>query len=71
MESGERPPLPGAVRASIGVTTRVDDVDRLVAAVAAIAQDGPRWDYVPVPGTDDYVPMPDPRPRATLPAVLG
>lgn len=40
----------GAVRASVGVGSRTEDVDRLVAAVAALVADGPRWTYAQVDG---------------------
>ena len=50
----------GAVRASVGVGSRTEDVDRLVAAVAALVTDGPRWQYAQVDGR--WTPTPDPRP---------
>ena len=54
-------PVPGAVRASTGLGTTAADCDRLVAAVATIAADGPRWTYEStVDGTDCH-PVPDPR----------
>ncbi|MET7758049.1 aminotransferase class V-fold PLP-dependent enzyme [Streptomyces sp. NPDC005389] len=40
---GERPV--NAVRASFGAGTPVEHLDRLVAAVAALARDGARWTY--------------------------
>ena len=48
-----------AVRASIGLGTTEADVDRLLAAVAALAADGPQWTYEPVEGRPQ--PVPDPR----------
>ncbi|GLZ77246.1 aminotransferase [Actinorhabdospora filicis] len=51
-----------AVRASIGLGITVDDVDRLIAAVATLAADGPRWTYSLVDGRPG--PVPDPRPVA-------
>jgi selenocysteine lyase/cysteine desulfurase len=60
--------IPGAVRASAGLGTSVDDYDRLVAAVAEIAGNGPRWTYVDSPDGTDCRPVPDPRPR---PGLLG
>ena len=58
----------GAVRASIGVGTGADDIDRLLTAVEDIARHGPRWNYVERNG---YVlPDPDPRPRPSLAGLL-
>jgi selenocysteine lyase/cysteine desulfurase len=56
----------GAVRASLGVGTTRDDVERLVTSLHAIARHGARWSYAVV--EDRYVPDPDPRPR---PAIYG
>ncbi len=49
-----------AVRASIGLGTTVEDVDRLVDAVSALVRCGARWTYGQVDGR--YEPAPDPRP---------
>jgi selenocysteine lyase/cysteine desulfurase len=58
-----------AVRASIGVGTSAEDVDRLLDGVARIASDGPSWTYV---DRDGYVlPDPDPRPRPSLGGLLA
>ncbi len=51
----------GAVRASFGVATTAQDVDRLVDALAAIARTGPRWGYVHDRAHDEYHPAPDVR----------
>lgn len=51
----------GAIRASIGVGSTSDDVDRLVEALDAYLQDGPAWTYAQVDGR--WSPTPDPRPR--------
>jgi len=60
--------VPGAVRASVGVGTRADDVDRLLRALARLARDGARWTYAL---RDGYVvPTPDPRPRPHLSGLL-
>ena len=56
LRAGRRPPLPGAVRASIGLGTTAEDVDLLTDALAAIAADGPRERYEHVPELDEYVP---------------
>lgn len=48
-----------AVRASLGLGTTAEHVDRLVAALSELAAHGPRWEY-----RDDgghLVPVPDPR----------
>jgi hypothetical protein len=50
----------GAVRASVGVGSRTDDVDRLVHAVAALVDHGPAWEYARTDGR--WAPTPDPRP---------
>lgn len=60
---------PRAVRASIGVGTHEDDVDRLVHAVRRIAGHGTDASYVWRGG--DLVPDPDPRPRPSLGGLLG
>ena len=57
------------MRASIGVGTSADDIDRLLDAVERIARHGPRWNYVE---RDGYVlPDPDPRPRPSLGGLLS
>jgi selenocysteine lyase/cysteine desulfurase len=75
LRDGRRPVIPGAVRASIGLTTTAEHVDRLVAAVESLACGGPRWRYERVEGTDDYVPTPDtrllPKLRALLPSAAA
>ncbi|MFC7330315.1 aminotransferase class V-fold PLP-dependent enzyme [Marinactinospora rubrisoli] len=50
-----------AVRASLGLGTTEEHVDRLVGAVAELAARGPRWHYDLV--DDRIAPVPDPRPR--------
>jgi selenocysteine lyase/cysteine desulfurase len=50
----------GAVRASVGVGSRTEDVDRLVAAVGTLVDAGPSWAYANVDGR--LQPSPDPRP---------
>lgn len=49
----------GAVRASLGIGTTVEHVDRFVGAVRRITARGPRWHYVQRDGW--HVPDPDPR----------
>ncbi|GAA3733954.1 selenocysteine lyase/cysteine desulfurase [Spinactinospora alkalitolerans] len=48
-----------AVRASLGLGTTEEHVDRLVGAVAELAARGPRWTYGHVDGR--IAPVPDPR----------
>jgi len=49
-----------ALRASLGLGSTVEDVDRLIEAVRALVRDGARWDYEQVNGS--FAPTPDPRP---------
>lgn len=58
-----------AVRASIGVGTSADDVDRLLGAVEQIARHSTSWRYVERGGY--VVPDPDPRPRPSLGGLLS
>jgi selenocysteine lyase/cysteine desulfurase len=57
LAAGGSPALPGAVRASIGIGTTADDVDRLVHALYAIAQAGPRAHYEHAADHDEYRPL--------------
>jgi selenocysteine lyase/cysteine desulfurase len=57
LRAGRHPQLPGAVRASVGLGTRTEDVDRLVAALHEIAAHGPRARYEHVPEHDEYRPL--------------
>jgi selenocysteine lyase/cysteine desulfurase len=63
----------GALRASAGVGSTTEDVDRLLAGLAAFLADGPRVPYARVAGR--WQPADDPRPLAALagadPAVLA
>ena len=49
----------GAVRASLGVGTTVEDVDRLAAALTTLVTRGPGWTYAVLDGR--WTPTPDPR----------
>ena len=58
--AGDRREIPGAVRASAGLSTSEADVDRLVAAVSAIAADPtPPVPYEQDPATGDFWPLVD------------
>jgi selenocysteine lyase/cysteine desulfurase len=54
LRAGRRPPLPGAVRASIGLGTTPADIDRLTGALQELAVAGPRWGYRHVAERDEY-----------------
>jgi selenocysteine lyase/cysteine desulfurase len=54
LRAGGHPALPGAVRASIGLGTMAEDVDRLATALHEIAARGPRSRYVHDPEHDEY-----------------
>jgi hypothetical protein len=56
LRAGSRPALPGAVRASIGLGTRTEDIDLFVGALNEIARSGPRARYLYVPEEDEYRP---------------
>jgi selenocysteine lyase/cysteine desulfurase len=57
--AGDRRNMPGAVRASAGINTSVEDIDRLVDAVAQIAAgEPPPVPYVQDPTTGDVAPDP-------------
>jgi selenocysteine lyase/cysteine desulfurase len=58
--AGDRSAIPGAVRASAGLSATVEDVDRLLAAVAEIAAGRPApVEYRQEPRTGDYWPVTD------------
>lgn len=59
----------GALRASFGLGTRSEDVDRLVDALQLLIRNGPLWDYALVNGR--YQPSPDPRPAPSWLQDLG
>ena len=57
---GDRTTMPGAVRASAGLSTTLDDIDRLLAAVTDIAGGRPApVDYLQDTHTGDYWPAGD------------
>jgi selenocysteine lyase/cysteine desulfurase len=49
-----------ALRASLGLASTEEHVDRLVAALGSLVERGPRWHYAQVDGR--WTPTPDPRP---------
>jgi selenocysteine lyase/cysteine desulfurase len=53
-----------AVRASLGLGSTSEHVDRLVEAVASLVRHGRRWTYAKVDGK--FAPVPDPRPWPAL-----
>jgi selenocysteine lyase/cysteine desulfurase len=57
---GDRRDVPGAVRASAGLSTSAADIDRLLAAVSEIASGHPApVDYIQDPRTGDFWPQTD------------
>jgi len=62
LRAGERQAIPGAVRASFGIGTRDEEIDRLSQALEVLAARGPRLEYVQDPHTGDFVPAVDSRP---------
>jgi len=54
MRAGRRPPLPGAVRASLGLASTRADVDRLSGALDSIARRGPGARYEFRPALDEF-----------------
>lgn len=60
----------GALRASLGLGSSSDDVDRLVGALEQLLLRGERWAYAKHAGR--WAPSPDPRPAApVLPGLAG
>jgi selenocysteine lyase/cysteine desulfurase len=57
LRAGKTPPLPGAVRASLGLGTTPEDVDRLLDALQEIARHGPRSRYKHDRELDEYGPI--------------
>jgi selenocysteine lyase/cysteine desulfurase len=66
LRAGRRPPLPGAVRASMGLGTTVADVDRLLGALREVAASGPRGRYRHVAEHDEYEPCGATRPMGDV-----
>ena len=66
LRAGRHPELPGAVRASLGLGSTAEEVDRLVGALRALVARGPAARYRHVPEHDEYVPVSDHRARPAL-----
>ncbi len=67
LAAGEHVGLPGAVRASVGIGTRFEDLDRLGVALGELVAGGPSWTYRQRSGDGPYEPEPDPRLEALVP----
>jgi selenocysteine lyase/cysteine desulfurase len=61
LRRGEHQEIPGAIRASFGIGTTVEQIDRFVAALREITIHGPHLEYVEDPQTGDYLPVDDRR----------
>jgi selenocysteine lyase/cysteine desulfurase len=61
MRRGQHEGIPGAVRVSFGIGTSIDDIDRLVAGLRQLSEQGPRLTYACDPRTGDYAPVDDRR----------
>jgi selenocysteine lyase/cysteine desulfurase len=60
-EAGDREGIPGALRASLGIGTRPEDIDALVNACRELVEHGPGWSYRRTEATNHYAPDPDTR----------
>jgi selenocysteine lyase/cysteine desulfurase len=70
LQAGRRPPLPGAVRASLGLGTTRADIARLADALERIAARGPRARYEHDAARDEYRPVHDRRRWPSVPFAL-
>lgn len=61
LRRGDHVHVPGAVRASLGMGTTAEDVDRLGAALEQLLAEGPRLEYDQDPATGDFLPRGDQR----------
>jgi selenocysteine lyase/cysteine desulfurase len=68
---GHKGRVPGAVRASMGLSTTTDDVDALASALESLVADGPGWHYRQEPESGEYVPDPETRAWPALPVGLS
>ena len=67
----DRSSLPGAVRASAGISTRQSDLERLLEAVELVASTPPPVAYARDPHSGDYWPEGMVRPDAALGPTAG
>lgn len=56
LRAGQRGAIPGLVRASFGVGTTSDDIQRLAGALRELVREGPRLAYAQDPATGDFSP---------------
>jgi len=61
LRRGEHIGIPGAVRASFGIGTSIEDIDRLLAGLRHLVERGPRLEYTQDSATGDFVPTDDHR----------
>jgi selenocysteine lyase/cysteine desulfurase len=71
MRSGGSRPVPGALRASLGVGSSQEDVDQLVEALRELVEHGPRAKYAYDETAAEYVLVGDERPRPFAGLPLG
>jgi selenocysteine lyase/cysteine desulfurase len=64
LRRGQHEGIPGAVRASFGIGTTIDDIDRLVAGLRQLCEHGPRLEYTLDSVSGEFSPKDD---RRTLP----
>lgn len=66
LRRGEHAGIPGAVRASFGIGTTIEDIDRLVAGLGQLLEQGPKLTYKQDPTTGDFIPEGDQRAMPVL-----
>jgi selenocysteine lyase/cysteine desulfurase len=66
LRRGQHDGIPGAVRASFGLGTTIEDIDRLVTGLRLLSDQGPRLTYTQDPRTGDFHPVDDKRTLPTL-----
>ena len=69
--AGDRTRIPGAVRASAGLTTTLADIDRFLTALRSVVADDPPVPYHQDPATGDYWPDDTDQPWTTPARQLG
>jgi selenocysteine lyase/cysteine desulfurase len=65
LRRGEHRDIPGAVRASFGIGTTVEHIDRLVSGLRTLTEKGPKLVYAEDRSTGDFEPVDD---RRTFPS---